>query len=125
MPIIIAIDVSRGVVFSTFVGEIHEAEFRNEIEKLSTQPGFNPAFSHIIDFSQVTAANVSTEFVKSLARGPSLFHPNARQVIVAPQTHIFGLARMAQILRGQQSVHVEVVQSLQKAYELLGLEHGG
>jgi hypothetical protein len=122
MPVTVAIDSSQRVIVSTYVGEVAEDEFRNAIKELPMQPGFDPAFSHIIDFSQLTVANVSTEFVKHVARSPSLFTQEARQVIVAPQTHIFGLARMAQILRGQQSTNIEVVQSLKKAYEILGIE---
>lgn len=122
MPITVEIDRTARVIFSTFAGEITEADFRSAVEAMSTWPGFDPAFSHIIDFSNVTAANISSEFVRGLARRPSIFSREARQVIVAPQDYVFGMARMAQMLREQQRPHVEVVRSLNAACELLGIQ---
>lgn len=122
MPILIRIDGFRRLVFSTFLGEINESDFKTAVAQLPHEPGFDPTFSHIIDFSGVTAANVSTEFVKNLARQQSVFSLAVVQVIVAPQSYIFGLARIAQILREQQFRRVEVVQSLGEAYEILGLK---
>lgn len=122
MPILIRIDPLMRLVFTTAIGEINENDFQAAVVRLPHESGFDPAFSHIIDFSGVTAAHISTEFVKNLARQPSLFSPTAVQVVVAPQSHIFGLARMAQILREQRFSRVEVVQSLNEAYEILGLK---
>jgi hypothetical protein len=122
MPVTVEIDRAAKVIFSTFQGEINEVDFRSAVGAMSTQPGFDPTFSHIVDFSNVTAANVSAEFVRNLAQRPPIFSREARQVIVAPQDHVFGLARMAQILREQRLPHVEVVRSLTAACELLGIE---
>ncbi len=118
----VQIDPSVKLVFSSFIGKISEDEFRLAVSHLPLERGFDPAFSHIIDFSGITVANISTGFVKDLARQHSLFSRNAVQIIVAPQTHIFGLARMAQILRGEQFGRLEVVHSLDEAYEILGIE---
>ena len=121
MPVTIKIDTSARTVFSTFVGVINEAEVRSVPVELVKRPDFDPAFSHIIDFSGVTAASVSTNFVRAFAREKPLFRRDARQIIVATQPHFFALSRMLQILREAQLPNIEVVRSLQEAYILLGL----
>ncbi len=125
MPVVIQIDRSARLISSTFNGEISENDLRAAITQLSREPGFDPAFSHIIDFTHVIMARVSTEFVRSLVRQESLFDLSATQVVVAPQKYIFGLARMAEILRGHQLRTVKVVQSLAEAYESLGIDPSG
>jgi len=90
--------------------------------ELASRPDFDPAFSHIIDFRGVTAANISAEFLRSFAEETPLFHREAKQIAVAPQPHIFGLARMTQILREGLLPNIEVVRTIEEAYKLLGLE---
>lgn len=122
MPIILEIDRANKVIFSTFTGEINEAEVLASVESMPTEPGFDPAFSHILDLSQVTGVRVSTAFIREFAERPPIFNRGAKQVIVAPQTHIFGLARMAQILRERQLPNIEVVRSLRSACEILKIQ---
>lgn len=121
MPVTVKIDTSARTVFSTFVGVTNEAEVRSVTLELAKRPDFDPGFSHIIDFSGVTAASVSTNFVRAFAREKPLFGRDARQIIVATQPHFFALSRMLQILREAQLPNIEVVRSLQEAYILLGL----
>jgi hypothetical protein len=125
MPVIIEINTAAKLVRSIFTGEMTEGDFLSAVAQLSTEPGFDPDFTHIIDFSAVTAANVSTAFVTSFAREKPLFNRTARQVVVAPQNSIFGLARMVQMLREQQLPNIDVVRSLPEAYEILGIEQAG
>lgn len=121
MPIKVQIDRSARLISSIFSGEISEDDLRAAIVQLPQEPGFDPSFAHIIDFTNVSATKISTEFVRSLAHQQSLFHLNVTQVVVAPQSYIFGLARMAEIVRGHQFRTVKVVQSLAEAYETLGI----
>lgn len=121
MPVTVKIDTSARTVFSSFVGVINEAEVRSVTVELAKRPDFDPAFSHIVDFSGVTAANVSTNFVRAFAREKPLFSRDAKQIIVATQPHFFALSRMLQILRETQLPNIEVVRSLREAYILLGL----
>jgi hypothetical protein len=122
MPVTIQIDRAAKIIFSTFQGEISEADFRSAVEAMPTQPGFDSTFSHIIDLSSVTALKVSADFVRGMAQQPSVFTREARQIVVAPQDHVFGLARMAQILGEQERPHVAVVRSLTAACEILGIQ---
>ena len=123
MPVTIQIDKAAKVVFSTFNGEISEADFSSTVETLPTQPGFDPDFAHIIDFSNATALKVSKEFIWAMAKQQPIFSRAARQIVVAPQDYVFGLARMTQMLREQLLPNIEVVRSLKMACEILDIRH--
>jgi hypothetical protein len=125
MPLTIEIDTTARIVHSQFTGGIDESEVHAVVSHLAQRPEFDPAFSHIIDFSGVTSADVSTNFIKVLAQERPLFDRDARQIVVAPQAHIFALARMAQILREGQLPNIQVVRSLHEACAILGIERLG
>jgi hypothetical protein len=125
MPLTIEINTSARTVCSRFTGAINESDVHAVVEHLAQRPEFDPTFSHIIDFSRVTAANVSTNFIKFLAQEKPLFDRNAKQIVVAPQAHIFALARMAQILRERQLPNIQVVRSTHEAWAILGIERLG
>lgn len=125
MPLTVEINQTTRTVYSKFTGAINESELHAVVAHLAQRPDFDPAFSHIIDFSGVTLANVSTGFIRVLAQEKPLFHRNAKQVVVAPQSHIFALARMAQILRERLLPNIQVVRSLHEAYAILGMERTG
>jgi|SRR5262249_39907615 len=125
MPLTIEIHTTARTVYSKFTGAINESEVHAVVEHLAQRADFDPTFSHVIDFSRVTTANVSTNFIRFLAQEKPLFDRDARQIVVAPQAHIFALARMAQILRERQLPNIQVVRSLHEACALLGIERLG
>jgi len=125
MPLTVEINTAAKTVYSKFIGAIAESDVLSVLAHLAQRPDFDPMFSHIIDFSGVTAANVSTNFIRVLAQEEPLFDRKARQVVVAPQSHIFALARMAQILRERQLPNIQVVRSLGEARAILGIEEPG
>lgn len=125
MPLTIEINTTARTVYSKFTGAINESEVHAVGPHLAQRSDFDPTFSHIIDFSAVTSANVSTNFIRVLAQERPLFDREARQIIVAPQAHIFALSRMAQILRERQLPNIQVVRSLHEACAILGIERIG
>ena len=125
MSLTIEINTTARTVYSKFAGAINESEVYAVVPHLAQRSDFDPTFSHIIDFSAVTSANVSTNFIRVLAQERPLFDREARQIIVAPQAHIFALARMAQILRERQLPNIQVVRSLHEACAILGIERAG
>lgn len=125
MPVTIEINASVKAVFTTFAGEIGGDDLRSARVELANRPDFDPAFSHIIDFHGVTKANVSTEFLRDFAEEKSIFRRDAKQIIVAPAPHIFGLSRMTQILMQGQSPNIKVVRSLAEACSALGIKQAG
>ena len=122
MPITIKIDAALKLVISKFVGNTNEDEIEGLITTVSSSPGFDPAYAHIIDFSEVTSFNVSTSFLQDLAHRQPVFSPGAWQIIVAPQQNIYGLSRMTQTLREPQLPNIAVVKTIQEAYRILKIE---
>jgi len=125
MPVTFEIKPSLQTIFSTFHGVATEDDLISEAIALSKHVDFNPAFSHIIDFSAATSTTLSPAFLRSFAQEKSLFSRDAKQVVVAPQPHIFGLARMVQMLREARSPNIEVVRSMNEACALLGIQRVG
>jgi len=77
----------------------------------------------IVDFSSVTEFAVSSESVRQLARQKTPL-PNSRsmpRVIVAPQTHAFGLFRMFQIVGEPTRPLLSVVRTMNEAFAALGV----
>jgi hypothetical protein len=124
MPFTIQIDSAAGTIFSTFSGEIGEQEFLAAVNQLRRDPGFNPTFSHLIDFTEASVFRVSASFMREFAERKPIFDENAIQVVVVPRDHIFGLARMAQILREIRfpGMKIHVVRSREEAYAILGAQ---
>ena len=122
MPVTIKIDAALKLVISKFAGETNDGEIEALIASVPSSPGFDPAFAHIIDFSEVTSFNVSTTFLQALALRQPVFNAGAWQIIVAPQKNIYGLSRMTQTLREPQLPNIAVVKTIQEAYQILKIE---
>ena len=78
--------------------------------------------SGITDLSEVEKLRVSADFVWRLAAKPPTIPDGMSRIAVAPRPDIYGISRMFQILRDNRGGYLEVVHTLQEAFELLGLE---
>ena len=116
-----AIDVKQRLVVSTFVGENSEEEIIGLASRIRADPDFDPSFSEVIDCSAVSVTRISTAFIKELSRRPNIFNSTSMHVIVAPQDHIFGLARMGQAFAEQTIPNIVVVRTMDEAYNVLKL----
>ena len=78
--------------------------------------------AEIIDCSSVTEFAISSDRIRQLAKRQLM--PEAAdmpRVIVVPETHAFGLARMYQIVAEQKRPLVTVVRSMDAALAALGI----
>lgn len=76
----------------------------------------------IFDLSGVTSWEVSNETVRSLARSlPALVDSSLPRFIVAPASHLFGTARMFQMLGEKTRPQLRVVRTLAETYAALGI----
>ena len=95
-------------MMSTGSGVFTMADALAHQEKLLKDPDFDPSFSQILDFTQVTKVELGAEDVRKLAQ-TSVFSPNARRAILAKTDLVFGLARMFEALRdaaGEKGIQV-------------------
>lgn len=125
MAFTIEIIPSAKLAISTFTGTLSGDDMEAVGRELAQHPDFDPKYSHILDFRGVTATTVSPDFLRAFAEQEPVFSRTAKQVGVAPQPHIFGLARMLQILRESRLPNIAIVRTLSEAYKALGIEQAG
>lgn len=99
MPAFYKIDKQRRFVLSTLSGEITYAEALAHQRNLSADPDFDPAFSHIADFTYASLARISSEEMIKFAQR-SIFSPDARRAAILPNLADYELGRMYETLRG-------------------------
>jgi hypothetical protein len=77
----------------------------------------------ITDFSDVTAVAFTPETIYELAAAKSIMRDPSRLVVfVAPTPHIYGMARMLEILREATRPNLHVVRTLEEAYKVLNVQ---
>ena len=75
----------------------------------------------LMDLSGVDAYNVSSAAMREVSRLPPLFPDPTPRWVVAPQDHIFGMARMFQMLSPAGRDMLHVVRSMHEALQAIGV----
>jgi hypothetical protein len=122
MSVRVTIDVSQRLVISTFSGELNEVDLLSFYSLIRSHPDFDPSYSEIVDFSAVTSVSVSSSAVQEASQRPSNFYRTSTHVVIAPQDHIFGLARMSQVFAEKTRPNAVVVRTISEAREFLTRE---
>ena len=91
-------------------------EIYRSVARLSATGG---PYASILDLSQVADFPVSPETIRVFAATSPAVPGGRPRVMVAPQSALYGLARMFELHRDSMGVQVQVVKSLDEAYELL------
>lgn len=99
MPAFYKIDKERRLVLTTGSGVYTLADAVSHMDKLSKDPDFDPSFSQIVDFTQVTRIELSADEIRRLAQR-TIFSPHSRRAFIAADEVAFGVGRMFEILRG-------------------------
>ena len=109
------IDKERRLVLSSAAGVFTKEDVLGHMERLSKDPDFDPDFSQLIDFRQVTAFEIGPEDVRQLAER-NLFSAHSRRALLVKDDLQFGLARMFEIHRELQGeTGIRVFRSLDEA----------
>jgi hypothetical protein len=109
--------VLRVTVMRTVVNDEASREIYRTVARIAAAGG---PYALILDLSQVVDYPVSSDCIRELAAsGPAV--PGGRsEVIAASRPVVYGVARMAELLRDSMGwQQLEVVQSMDEAYELL------
>jgi len=102
------IDKKRRLVLSSGYGVLTKADLLGHMDQLSKDPDFDPDFSQVLDFRQITALEIGPEDVRQLAQR-NIFSPRSRRAFVVKDDLQFGLARMFEIhreLKGETGIRV-------------------
>ena len=119
MPVVLKIDLQRRVVYSAFYGRITDAELSSHRAAIAREPDFNPQFSDIVDFSDVTETDISENTIARMAASESLFSASVSHIVVAPGDPVLSLAGKFKQLAQQSRPNFHVVRTRAEAYKLL------
>ncbi len=104
-------------MISSAAGVLSRADAAAYMEKLLKDPDFDPSYSQIADFTQVTKIDVTAQDVHELAQ-KSIFSTQSRRAFIAPGEAAYGLARMFGILRETQGeMGISVFRTLEEALD--------
>jgi hypothetical protein len=108
MPATYKIERERKLVTTTVSGVLGLATVLAHQDQILKDPEFDPSYSQLLDFTQVSKVELSGEDVRILALR-SVFSPSSRRAILTSDKLLFGFARMFEMLRenaGEQGIRV-------------------
>jgi hypothetical protein len=111
------IDKERRLVSSSGTGVLTKADILGHMDRLSNDPDFDPDFSQLIDFTEITGLEIGPEDVRQFAQR-IIFSPRSRRAILVKDDLQFGLARMFEIHRDLNGeTGIRVFRSLEEAQD--------
>lgn len=115
-------DPANGILRVCYAGDIGDELLRKCYKDTPQAVGRTNPRAIIIDLSEVTSFDVSPQIIYELAEyKPTVKDPAIPRIIVAPTPHMFGMARMFQIIGGHSRPMLQVVNSLKVAYAELDI----
>jgi hypothetical protein len=102
------IDKERRLVLSFGAGLLTEEDILGHMDRISKDPEFDPSYSQLVDFRQITGIEFGPEDVRQFAER-NIFSSRARRAILVKDDLQFGLARMFEIhreLNGETGIRV-------------------
>jgi hypothetical protein len=115
MPAFYKIDRERRIVMSSGSGVLTIGDIMGHQERLSNDPEFDPSYSQLLDFTQVTKVELSSDDVRLAAR-KNVYLPHSRRAMVVNNDFQYGLARMFEIHRELAGeVGIRVFRSIDEA----------
>lgn len=123
MPYSFHFDAENGIVLARFTGALSDEEFTQFFRvggrKVVATVDFR---SMIIDFSELTSFDVSTETMRTIAWEEPIDADISRpRVIIATEPHIYGLCRIYASHGEDTRPNLHVVRSLEHAYAILSV----
>jgi hypothetical protein len=108
VPAFYFIDKEHRVVMSSGSGVLTRGDMIGHQNRLLKDPDFDPSFSQIMDFTNVTQVDVGPEDILYLAER-NVFSRNSHRAILAGNDLVYGLSRMFEMIReakGETGVRV-------------------
>jgi hypothetical protein len=116
-------DSANKILLARFEGRLTDESLQDSYKTLGKYVAATDPSAAITDFSSVTEFAVSSETFRHLARQePALPDVTRPRVVVAPQTHAYGLLRMFQLTGERTRPLLTVVHTMDEAFATLGLQ---
>ena len=125
VPYTYAIDHERQLVVSTGSGVLTTADIVAHIDRLRSDPNFDPGFRQLMDFTQVTEAQLPSDEIRRLAQITLFSSRSQRAIVVGSSPFFYGLARMYEMSlhsSGTDGAWTHVFEDLDSAKQWLGLD---
>jgi hypothetical protein len=118
-----AIELERKgkIVRVTWKGEVTLAVLREGFSKTRQFATGRAIAGAISDFSHVHSIKLSSDDVYALTKEAPVFETEIPRITVSGKEHIFGMARMFELLSDDAGLHV--VRTTEEAYSLLQLQN--
>ena len=121
MPITYRIDEARGLVITTATGTLTDKDILGLKSRLAADPLWAPSMRELSDVRAIDRLEVTSAGVQKMVwRDEHL--PSIREyrlAIIAPQDHVFGMARMYEMLTNHSVPNVAVFRELDEALNWL------
>ena len=98
MPAHFVIDEPNRVVFSYACGTLTYFDCTDHMDRLTSDPRFNPDFNQIIDFTDIAHIELTVEQIQELSKR-YIFGAKSRRAYVVASDLLYGLSRMFATLR--------------------------
>lgn len=124
MPYRYVIDKESRLVISTGWDRLTFAEAKALQDQLKNDPEFDPEFKRLIDFTALTAFDMSTDEAREIARRRVSSSPSENAIaILVSSPSIFGMARLMEAYRSieRKREQVRVFYDRAEALKWLGL----
>jgi hypothetical protein len=115
-------DAAHGILRLSYIGKISDELIKKAYQATPTAVFKTNPRGMIVDLSEVTQFEVSTQTIQELANyQPTVKDPSVPRIIVAPTPYLFGMSRMFQILGEQTRPMLQVMSSVEEAYAQLNI----
>jgi len=98
VPASYKIDKERGLVMTIGAGVLTREDIQGHMDRLSADPDFDPSFSQLADFREITEVEIEPEDVRQFAQR-IIYSSSSRRAFLVKNDLQFGLARMFEIYR--------------------------
>jgi hypothetical protein len=122
MPFVMDFDARNSILRVTLQGRVTDAVILDTYAAVARYVASHPPCRGITDISEVEEFEVSSNTIRQLAEKPPAFPTADMRILVAPKAHVYGMARMFQILGGKTRPNLHIVRTMDEAYSLLQVE---
>ena len=115
------LDPTHKVLRITVTTALTDESFRHIYRSIARFAAKGGPYASILDLSQVVDFPVSSDTIRAFAATAPAVPGRRPRVMVAPQPALYGLGRMFEMHRDSMEVEVQVVRSVDEAYELVNV----
>jgi hypothetical protein len=100
------IDYTNRVVLITLSGAMIDDDLLNLAHRIEQMPGMRSDFSILFDLRFADGKKITANGVRAIAAWPRILSPQSRRGIVVPSLLGYGMARMYQLYRGEDTTRI-------------------